>query len=60
MTRCTTRAGRTASCCGAGGAKVHHVHYPSMIHGFFGMVGQIDAAEVAQDEVAGQLKLAFA
>jgi hypothetical protein len=31
-----------------------------MIHGFFGMVGQIDAAEVAQDEVAGQLKLAFA
>ncbi|MEP6660592.1 MAG: alpha/beta hydrolase [Acidimicrobiales bacterium] len=44
----------------AGGAKVHHVHYPSMIHGFFGMVGQIDAAEVAQDEVAGQLRLALA
>ena len=44
----------------AAGAKVHHAHYDSMIHGFFGMTGQIDAADIAQDEVAAQLRLALA
>ena len=42
------------------GVPVTVKRYDGHIHGFFGMVGQIDAAEAAQDEVAGQLRLALA
>jgi acetyl esterase len=36
------------------GVHVTHLHYSDMIHGFFGMRGQIDAATDAQKEV-GQI-----
>jgi acetyl esterase len=34
-------------------------HYDGMIHGFFGMLGQIDDAETAHDDVAAALRRAF-
>ena len=36
----------------AAGVQVQHRRFEGMIHGFFGMVGTIDAAEEAQEEAA--------
>jgi len=41
------------------GVAVRHTRYDGEIHGFFGMLGQIDAAEQANDEVAAALTDAF-
>lgn len=38
------------------GVPVEVTNYPGMIHGFFGYLGLIDAAEAAHDEIAAYLK----
>lgn len=48
-----------ANALAAAGVTVEHVHVPDQIHGFFTMVGQVDAAERAHETVGAALRAAL-